>query len=154
MDTRGTRLIQKLPQNSIASKLSNLKGSLPILIIVVALIAGVLTGHSLATKGGGAAILANPGNLTQAAPKAAAQDNTTFKDFAEGTLQKKPAPTSEDDYSEGTDILVRPNAQPVTLTSSVLDLSQYEGKKVKVYGETQKALEAGWLMDVGKVEVE
>ena len=25
-------------------------------------------------------------------------------------------------------------------------------KKVKVYGETQKAIKEGWLMDVGKVE--
>jgi len=40
------------------------------------------------------------------------------------------------------------------LTSSVVDLSQYEGKKVKVLGETQKAIKEGWLMDVGKVEVQ
>ena len=26
------------------------------------------------------------------------------------------------------------------------------GKKVKVYGETQKAIKEGWLMDVGRVE--
>ncbi len=49
-------------------------------------------------------------------------------------------------------MLVRDGAVPVALTSSVVDLSQYEGKKVKVYGETQKAIKEGWLMDVGKVE--
>ena len=40
----------------------------------------------------------------------------------------------------------------MALTSSVVDLTKYEGKKVKVFGETQKALKEGWLMDVGKVE--
>ena len=76
--------------------------------------------------------------------------NKTFKDVAEGTLQKGGID------GEGTHKLIRPggDSQTVYLTSSVVDLSQYEGKKVKVFGETQKALKEGWLMDVGKVEVE
>ena len=48
--------------------------------------------------------------------------------------------------------MVREDAVPVALTSSVVDLSKYEGKKIKVHGETQKALKEGWLMDVGKVD--
>jgi len=56
------------------------------------------------------------------------------------------------EYSEGTHTLIREGAVPVALTSSVVDLSIYEGKKVKVFGETQKALKEGWLMDIGKVE--
>lgn len=86
--------------------------------------------------------------------KSAQQDARTFRDFAEGTLQKRPAPKNADEYVEGTHILTRDGAMPVALTSSVVDLSQYEGKKVKVFGETQKALKEGWLMDVGKVETE
>src|SRR5690349_18050262 len=140
--SQSSNLIQKIPANSLSQKL-------PIIIIVVALVLGVGTGYVLASKGGKGAGLASPGSLTQPKPTSASQDNQTFRDFAEGTLQKKPEPTAEDDYSEGTHILTRPNAQPVALTSSVVDLDQYVGKKVKVYGETQKALKEGWLMDVG-----
>lgn len=79
------------------------------------------------------------------------QDTKTFRDFAEGKITPKPE-AKNGEYSEGTHLLIRDGAQPVALTSSVVDLSQFEGKKVKVYGETQKALKQGWLMDVGKVE--
>ena len=44
-------------------------------------------------------------------------------------------------------------SQNVYMTSSVVDLSQFIGKKVKVWGSTQTAQKAGWLMDVGKIEV-
>jgi hypothetical protein len=144
---RTDRLIQKIPVSSLSSRL-------PIIIIVIALVLGTGTGYVMSTRGSKSVGLASPGGLTQSKPTAASQDNQTFRDFAEGTLQKKPAPTAEDDYSEGTHLLTRPNAQPVALTSSVVDLDQFVGKKVKVYGETQKALKEGWLMDVGKVEVE
>jgi hypothetical protein len=40
------------------------------------------------------------------------------------------------------------------MTSSVVDLSLVLDKKVKVWGETQAAQKAGWLMDVGRVEVQ
>ncbi len=122
-----------------------------ILVLLVSIVAGVATGHALAQKSGGAA----PRTVsTDNKPAAAAQQDTkTFRDFAEGTI--KPIPTAKSsEYTEGTHILDRTGAYPVTLTSSVVDLSKYEGKKVKVYGETQKALKASWLMDVGKVEAE
>jgi hypothetical protein len=86
-------------------------------------------------------------------PPTASQDTRTFRDFAEGTIQKRPAPKNPDEYVEGTHFLIREGAVPVALTSSVVDLSQYEGKKVEVFGETQKAIKEGWLMDVGKVEI-
>lgn len=41
----------------------------------------------------------------------------------------------------------------VYLTSSVIDLSSFVGKKVEVWGETLAAKKAGWLMDVVKVKV-
>ncbi len=123
------------------------------IVLVVALVAGVGTGYVLASTAPGATpteiITGQAGQ-----PKAATQDNRTFKDFAEGKVVKKPEPKPGDNYSEGTHMLQRDGAVPVALTSSVVDLSQYENKKVKVYGETQKAVEEGWLMDVGKVEEE
>jgi hypothetical protein len=41
----------------------------------------------------------------------------------------------------------------VYLTSSVVDLQSFVGKKVQVWGETLAGQSAGWLMDVGKVKV-
>jgi len=35
----------------------------------------------------------------------------------------------------------------------VIDLESFTGKKVKVWGETISAQKAGWLMDVGKIQV-
>lgn len=118
-------------------------------ILVFAVIAGLGTGYILTSSGStskGAPIVINKN------PKTASQDNRTFRDFAEGTIIKKPEPKKSEVYSEGTHLLKRDGAVPVALTSSVVDLSTYENKKVKVFGETQKAIKEGWLMDVGKVE--
>ena len=119
-------------------------------IVISAVVLGVLSGYIISQKGG---IMQSPGTSgnTTASVKDPTQDTKTFKDFAEGTIKAKPQP-SDGEYTEGTHILQREGAVPVALTSSVVDLSKYEGKKVKVYGETQKALKEGWLMDVGKVE--
>ncbi|OGG02490.1 hypothetical protein A2W14_01680 [Candidatus Gottesmanbacteria bacterium RBG_16_37_8] len=76
-------------------------------------------------------------------------DTKTFRDQAEGEL------LAGGINGEGTHRLERPGgeSQTVALTSSVLDLSQFEGKKVRVWGETFAGQTAGWFMDVGKVEV-
>ena len=76
-------------------------------------------------------------------------DTSTFKDTAEGTLK-----TGGID-GEGAFHLVRPggDSQNVYLTSSIVDLSKYVNQKLKVWGQTQKAQHAGWLMDVGKIQV-
>ncbi len=116
-------------------------------VIIAALVLGTLTEYILSTKNSGSQV----SSLVAGKAKSAQQDTRTFKDFAEGTLKAKPQ-SKANEYSEGTHLLVREGGVPVALTSSVVDLSQYEGKKVKVYGETQKALKEGWLMDVGKVE--
>ncbi len=119
-------------------------------VIIAALVLGTLTGYILSTKSNSAKF--SP--LAVGTAKSAQQDIHTFKDFAEGTMKAKPQPDDPSEYTEGTHVLIRDGAVPVALTSSVVDLSQYEGKKVKVFGETQKALKEGWLMDVGKVETE
>ena len=41
----------------------------------------------------------------------------------------------------------------VYLTSSVIDLSSFTGKKVQVWGQTLASKKAGWLMDVAKIQV-
>ena len=77
-------------------------------------------------------------------------DTSTFKDSAIGVIQKGGTD------GEGTHQLIRDGgpSQTVTLISSVVDLDQYVGKKVKVYGQTLAAQTAAWLMDVGRVELQ
>ena len=70
-------------------------------------------------------------------------------DSATGTLEEGGI------SGEGTHHLVRDGgkSQYVYLTSTVIDLQSFIGKKVQVWGETISARKAGWLMDVSKVKV-
>lgn len=144
---------EKLEQETITKPLTSpFKNLNRILLAVVAvsLLAGVGSGFFLVKQ----KPLETLSPLSEGkTPDTPQQDTRTFRDFAEGTIQKRPAPKNEGEYVEGTHFLVREAAVPVALTSSVVDLSLYEGKGVKVFGETQKAIKEGWLMDVGKVEV-
>lgn len=76
--------------------------------------------------------------------------DSSFKDTAEGVLQAGGID------GEGAYHLVRPggDSQNVYMTSSTVDLSKFVGKKIKVWGQTQASQKAGWLMDVGRVEVD
>lgn len=124
-----------------------------IIVLILVSIFGIGTGYLLSKNKG--KIVANPLNIGGDSSSIAkgtvvgSDDLKTFKDLAEGDLKKG----GIDD--EGQYHLVRPGgeSQNVYLTSSTLDLSSFLGKKVKVWGETQKAKKAGWLMDVGRLEV-
>jgi hypothetical protein len=73
----------------------------------------------------------------------------TFKDSAMGYLEAGGID------GEGSHRLLRPGgiSQTVYLTSSVTDLDKLVGMDVKIWGETFKGQKAGWLMDVGRIEV-
>lgn len=120
-----------------------------LVVTLVSVIFGIITGFILSGKNKTGLTSAG---LTLTPAKNAQSDTKTFKDFAEGVIKVRPESKDPGEYTEGTHTLVRQGSVPVALTSSVVDLSQYDGKKVKVFGETQKALKEGWLMDVGKVE--
>lgn len=77
-------------------------------------------------------------------------DKKTFDTSAEGILREGGID------GEGNFHLERPggDSQNAYLTSSAVDLSQFVGKKVKVWGQTFSGQKAGWLMDVGLVEVQ
>ncbi len=77
------------------------------------------------------------------------KNDEAYKDTAEGVLNEGGID------GEGQFHLTRPGgeSQNVYITSSNIDLSQFIRTKIKVWGQTQKAQKAGWLMDVGKVEV-
>lgn len=85
----------------------------------------------------------------QTAKEAGIADEKTFKDTATGVLKEGGI------KGEGTHHLERDGgpSQNVYLTSTVIDLQSFAGKKVQVWGQTISAREAGWLMDVGKVKV-
>lgn len=119
-------------------------------VVIASVVLGTLIGYILSNKSQGGLL---SGGLSITTAKNPQSDTRTFRDFAEGMIKAKPEPSDPSEYVEGTHLLIREGAVPVALTSSVIDLSQYEGKKVKIFGETQKALKEGWLMDVGKVEV-
>src|SRR3989344_3932483 len=134
-------------------KRENLGKFLPIIIVVVVIAAGIFSGLVFSSR--------NKNTKSQA--KAAIDEEQlsgeqkqsfaqTFRDEAEGTIEKN---DKLDKYAQGTHMLIRPGGESQTayLTSSVLDLDQYEGKKVKIYGETFGSSQVGWLMDVGKVDV-
>lgn len=76
-------------------------------------------------------------------------DEKTFRDSAEGIIQ--PGGIT----GEGSHHLVRgaDESQWVYITSSVADLDIFVGSKVTVWGETVQGKKAGWLMDVGRLEV-
>jgi hypothetical protein len=76
-------------------------------------------------------------------------DKEEFPDKAEGKLM------SGGLEGVGTHHLERKGgeSQNVYLTSSAVDLSLFEGKKVKVMGKTYESDKAGWFMDVGYIEV-
>ena len=145
--------LRKVPQGD-----SFLKGVLlPALIILGVIFAGTGTGWML-TKGssGDSATAVDEGDkvapgakVTEGGKEAVINDEKTFKDKAEGTLEEGGID------GEGTHKLIRPGGanQTVYLTSSVIDLDEFVGKKVEVWGETNKGQKAGWLMDVGRVRV-
>ena len=124
-----------------------------LIIVFVAVLLGIGSGYLLArnTSKGIPAIgkMSNDFSSISKGTVVGVDDTKTFKDTAQGVLQAGGID------GEGQFHLVRPggDSQNVYLTSSSVDLSQFLKKKIKVWGQTQKAQTAGWLMDVGKVEV-
>ncbi|MBU1088679.1 hypothetical protein KKA02_02265 [Patescibacteria group bacterium] len=73
----------------------------------------------------------------------------SFKDSATGTLIEGSI------NGVGTHILEREGgeSQRASLTSSVLDLDLFIGRKVEIKGETNASDKTSWLLDVGSVKV-
>lgn len=122
-------------------------------IIAVVVLVGVGVGYFASSKGGvglstGSTTL-NAGSKVEKGTVVGSDDTKTFKDKTEGVLEEGGI------EGEGQFHLVRPggDSQNVYLTSSIVDLSQFLKKKIRVWGQTNSAKKAGWLMDVGRVEV-
>lgn len=147
--------LENLPKENLVrdlesgNKMSSKKTLFPIIGIIIA---GILSGfimHNYLSKD---KITSTPNSTDKAVStgqSAGSTDTKTFKDSAEGELELGGL------NGEGTHKLTRPGGdnQTVYLTSSVLDLGKYVGKKVRVWGQTFSAQKAGWLMDIGRIEV-
>lgn len=129
------------------------KGSLPLVagsIVVVLLGVGtgwLLSGNRTVTDGGGQVSTeqektVDVGNGVVELGEAGAE-----ADEAEGVLEEGGL------KGEGTYRLERDGgtARTVCLTSTVIDLSSFVGKTVKVWGETISPVSCPWLMDVVKI---
>ncbi len=148
---KNTGLIHTMDKPKVSTSLTT-----PIVlgIIVGALILGAGTGFAITYFSGGSAgptVTDNGSETAEDGSKKSAGilDEKTFPDEAEGILREGGF------EGEGSFHLERPGGEDQTayLTSSTVDLSEFLGKKVKVRGQTFEAEKAGWLMDVGYVEV-
>lgn len=128
---------------------SKSKGGLLILILFFAIIAGSFSGFVLAKSQVLSRVAPAAGEKIKSKTEAGVKDEKTFRDSAEGKLVKGGID------GEGTHHLERTGgeSQNVYLTSSVVNLDDFVGKKVKIYGETFAGQKAGWLMDVGRIEI-
>lgn len=129
-----------------------------IILGVIAVIAGAATGYGgYKLKNKSSALFPSPSSLQRIAQEGqvktgdvfGVQDENTFKDSAQGYLEAGGID------GEGSHKLIRPGgvSQTVYLTSSITDLDKFIGMDVKIWGETFKGQKAGWLMDVGRIEI-
>ncbi len=124
-----------------------------LIVLVIVVLVGIGSGYLLSRRGvtssginlGGSQNSSNVAKGTVVG----SNDTKTFKDTTEGILKNGGI------NGEGAFHLVRPggDSQNVYLTSSIVNLSKFIDRKIKVWGQTQKAQYAGWLMDVGRIEV-
>jgi hypothetical protein len=148
-----------LHQFAAPAKTMQKKTSLNTIIatVVITVLLGVGTGYLLNAKvpasslpGGSATPVSQVATRTvKTGDVFGSSDASAFKDSANGYLEIGGLD------GEGSHSLHRPGgvSQTVYLTSSVTDLSKFEGMEVKIWGETFRGQKAGWLMDVGRIEV-
>ncbi|MFS8159204.1 MAG: hypothetical protein ACMG6E_03150 [Candidatus Roizmanbacteria bacterium] len=151
-------LIHTFPGNSTTASTSNTDLSIKatLIIFILAVVLGTVTGYgaksfskSSPQAGGASNETAGQPSSGKANKVVGVVDKKSFPDKAEGTLKEGGAD------GEGSFHLERPGgeSQNVYLTSSIVDMSSYVNKKVRVWGQTFSSQKAGWLMDVGSVEI-
>jgi hypothetical protein len=135
------------------SPVSSKKFPSKLVVMFLALVAlGIVSGYGLFNLKGGGGVKRLQTEVTgpvSAGDTFGVEDSKAFTDSAEGEM------TAGGIDGEGSHHLIREGgeSQYVYLTSSIIDLDQFVGKNVKVWGQTFTAQKAGWLMDVGRLEV-
>lgn len=129
------------------------KGNIIVIVItLLVVVAGVFSGWYLSGNKGfsnkESKVEVNT-NQKGSITEAGLPDTSSLPDQAEGSL------VSGGIKGEGTHHLEREggSSKNVYLTSTVIDLESFVGKKVHIWGETISGVYAGWLMDVGKIKV-
>lgn len=141
-----TRELKNLPNEQIPLKIEKKQKLGTYFGALIIIVAGIFTGYFLSQSKpsslGGTKVI-------ETEKVVGSTDTKIFKDSAEGILEKGGID------GEGTHKLIRPGgeSQTVYLTSSVIDLDKFVGKKVKAWGETFATEKAGWFMDVGRLEI-
>ncbi|MGB2731668.1 MAG: hypothetical protein WBC38_01695 [Microgenomates group bacterium] len=117
-------------------------------ILVASGLIGGFSGWALSAKS--SAKSETPSQSVVTSKSSGIKDTKRFPDAAMGILKEGGID------GEGSYHLERPGgkSQNVYLTSSIVDLAKFVGKKIKVQGETFSGQTAGWLMDVGYVELQ
>lgn len=160
--TMQSPLIKPLEEMNPKSMKKNTKGMgklLTVMIVLFVISAGSGTGYLLSGRSGTGnsqekVSETGMGSVTTgngAVKEEGIKDEKLFPNKAEGEVQVNDGSVTK----EGTHILIRPGGadQTAYLTSSVVDLDKFVGKKVEVYGITNTAQKAGWLLDVGYARV-
>ena len=120
--------------------------------VFVAVVAGIGTGWLMSgKKADGTQQVSETGAVisTETKGEVGVLNNSVKYSEAEGKLVEGGI------QGEGTHHLEREGgpSQNAYLTSTVIDLQGYVGKKVHVWGETNSAQKGGWLMDVAKIKI-
>lgn len=145
-------MVKRPDRGTLQQKNQNISTLVLIILVAIVVLAGVGTGFAIANSSGTSGQSSSPNgeSSTKGAKTAGMLEKDVDYDETEGKLVK------EGINGEGTHHLEREGgvSQNVYLTSSTINLDEYEGKTVKVWGITFAAQKAGWLMDVAKLEVQ
>lgn len=135
-------------ETSVAGGQATVPTWLAIALLVISGLIGGFGGWALAGSKGKSSDV--PTQAEKTSKSAGIKDTKRFPDSAVGILKEGGID------GEGNFHLQRPGgeSQNVYLTSSIVDLSDYLNKKIKVNGQTFESQTAGWLMDVGYVELQ
>lgn len=144
-------LVRPLSENTFGGSMEKTTRMVVYGVYGLLVVLGVLTGYVLSKQGASTlGVTSQKTTIVKTDKVAGVSDMETFKDSAVGVMEKGGI------NGEGTHKLIRDGgpSQTAFLISSIVDLDEYTGKKVKVWGQTFAAKKAAWLMDVGKVEVQ
>lgn len=140
--------LEKIVQPIVEERKEKMPKTMMIAAVLI-ILAGLGTGFLLAKNKS----LTLPGGKPQIlnTPKVVGSTDTkAFPDKAEGVLQKGGF------EGEGTHKLImnpKDPSQTAYLTSTLVNLDDFIGKKIRVWGQTFAAQKAAWLMDVGRIEL-
>lgn len=116
-------------------------------VVVLGVVVGTLVGKKNAKVAG--ATIEGDKKVVQTENEVGSTDMQTFGDTATGKIEEGGL------GNDGTHKLIRDGgpSQTVYLISSIVDLDQFVGKTVQIWGQTIKAQKASWLMDVGRLKI-